>query len=195
MKFVLIILWAFILTGCVSTEKNGDTLPQITFDHINPYPLYVASYETVALPVENVPNSPVGFVTKPDRMILGYLNSRFEASGYRGKLLIKIQSVDIKHERVDDESSLINLIGVNKKDHYRVSVTIDIEAHGVNNIEWKKQSMTVYRDIYISENVSLVEREKIELRAMDNMIDDLDIALRKVLERKFGIFRQPEHKN
>ncbi|MCK5385243.1 MAG: hypothetical protein KAJ29_06655 [Alphaproteobacteria bacterium] len=189
MKRILIIIGTIVLAGCTSIGQDGDPLPKITFDHVKPYPLYVAAYEPVGLPVSMAPNRPAGFVTDPDQIIFDYLNSRFEAVGTQGKLVVKIRSVDIAHESIDSENSFNALIGLNKKDYYRVTAIIDINVLGIGNIDWQKQSMTVYRDIYISEHVSLVEREKLELQAMDHMVDDLDIALRKILNDNLGILR------
>lgn len=195
MRYAAIVLGVLLLTGCASLGKNGDPLPQITFDHARSYPLYVASYEP--LEVEGTSESlPVGgFIADPGRIVHDYLISRFEAAGTQGKLVAKIRSVDIAHERVDSENAIGALIGLDQKDHYRVSVVLDLNAHGVNGMDWQKQSLTVYRDIYISEHVSLVEREKLEMRAMDHMIDDLDIALRKILNDKFGVLSIPEAKS
>ncbi len=188
MKSAVIVTSILLLGGCVS-GKNGDPLPQITFDHVKPYPIYVASYEPVGLEQGLSPERPIGFSVDPERIVLDYLNSRFESAGYQGKLVATIRSVEIDHKRIDSDNAVGAFIGLDQKDHYRVSVVVDLSAHGAQGLDWQKQSLTVYRDIYISEHVSLVEREKLEMRAMDHMIDDLDIALRKILKDKFGILR------
>ena len=189
MNYALIVLGTLLLAGCTSVGQNGDPMPKITFDHVKAYPLYVASYEPVGLSVNSTPGAPTGFIANPARIIHDYLASRFEAAGTQGKLVIKLRSVDITHDQVDSENSFSAFIGLNKKDHYRVTATVDLNARGVNNLDWQKQSLTVYRDLYISEHVSLVEREKLEMQAMDHMVDDLDIALRKILNDKFSILR------
>jgi hypothetical protein len=189
MKSVMILFGLLLLGGCTSFGQNGDPLPQITFNHVKAYPLYVASYGPVGLEVGRKPEAPVGFLADPEKIVYEYLNSRYEAAGSQGKIVAKIRSVDIAHERVNSKNAIGAFIGLDHKDHYRVSVVLDLSAHGVGGIDWQKQSLTVYRDIYISEHVSLVEREKLEMRAMDHMIDDLDIALRKILNDRFGVLR------
>ncbi len=192
MKYATIVLGVLLLGGCASLGQNGDPLPQITFNHVKADPLYVASYESVGLEAESKSEITDGFIADPGKIVQDYLKSRYEAAGSQGKLVAKIRSVDIAHERVDSENAIGAFIGLDQKDHYRVSVILDLSAHGVGGMDWQKQSLTVYRDIYISEHVSLVEREKLEMRAMDHMIDDLDIALRKILNNKFGVLSAPE---
>jgi len=192
MKHAKIVLGALLLVGCASFGQNGDPLPQITFNHVKAYPLYVASYESVGLEAGSKLETLGGFIADPGQIVHDYLKSRYEAAGSQGKLVAKIRSVDIAHERVDSENAIGAFIGLDQKDHYRVSVILDLSAHGIGGMDWQKQSLTVYRDIYISEHVSLVEREKLEMRAMDHMIDDLDIALRKILNDKFGILSSRE---
>jgi|GEM_PF-1653749 len=192
MKRALVILGTLVLGGCTSFGQNGEPLPQITFNHVKAYPLYVASYEPVGLGVDSTSYQAEGFIADPGRIVMDYLSSRFEAAGSQGKLNVKISSVNITHERVESDNAVGAFIGLDQKDHYRVSVTLDLSAHGVRGIDWQNQSLTVYRDIYISEHVSLVEREKLEMQAMDHMIDDLDIALRKIFNEKFSILRPRE---
>ena len=189
MKRGLITLGALVLGACTSIGQNGEPLPQITFNHVKPYPLYVASYELIGLSEENKLTIPEGFVSDPSQIVYDYLNSRFEAAGNQGKFLARIRSVDIAYDRVNSDNSVTAFVGLDKKDHYRVTVVLNLSARGVSDVDWQKQRLTVYRDIYVPEYVSLVEREKLEMQAMDHMIDDLDIALRKILREQFGILR------
>lgn len=184
------VLGSSFLGGCISLNgKGGDPLPQITFDHLNMYPLYVASYELQGLSEWGIKNVPEDFTINPAQTLNNYLHSRFEATGMQGKLLINIQSVDVDYKKITAQDTVSALVGVNKKDYYRVTAVINLSAHGVNGIDRQEQSLTLYRDIYTSENVSLAEREKGQMKAMDHMIDDLDIALRKVLHEQFGILK------
>ncbi|MCK5375078.1 MAG: hypothetical protein KAJ40_07325 [Alphaproteobacteria bacterium] len=187
MKRALIILGTLVLGACTSIGTNGDPLPQITFNHIKPYPLYVASYEIIGLSEANSLTIPDGFVSDPSQIVYDYLNSRFEAAGNQGKFLAQIRSVDITHNQVSSDSSINAFVGLDKKDHYRVTVVVNLSTRGVHDVDWQRQNLTVYRDIYVSEYVSMVDREKLEMQAMDHMIDDLDIALRKILREQFGI--------
>lgn len=178
---------ALILNGCASYK--GDPLAQMTFDHVKPFSLYVASYEPINIHEGVRQRLPEGFVTNPIDLIYDYLGSRFEAVGNQGKLKIEISSVTINYSVAESSNSVGSLIGLGKRDHYHVKANVDIIGLGIGHSEFKKQSLVLSRNIYISEHVSLVERERLQMQALDSMIDDLDIALRRVLKDQFNVMR------
>ena len=186
---ILLMVFPLFVSACTMVSGNdGKSLAQMTFDHVKPFPVYVASYEPVNMNAKVGYNLPEGFVTNPSDLIFDYLTNRYEASGHQGKLRIEIQDVLIKHALVSSDNAVGSLIGL-KKDHYHVKADIDVIALGIGNSEIKKRNLIVSRNIYISDHVSLVEREKLEMQALDSMIDDLDITLRKILKEQFNILR------
>lgn len=185
--FLPMLFCAVMLNGCSSYD--GQPLAQMTFDHVKPFPVYVASYEPVNLYAGVKQKRPVGFVSNPSELIFDYLGSRYEAAGNQGKLKIEIADVLINHAVVESDNSVGSLIGLGKRDHYHVKAHINITGLGIDHTEIRKQNLIVSRNIYISEHVSLVERERLEMQALDSMIDDLDIALRRVLKDQFNIMR------
>ena len=190
MKYKNIILMAIapvIISACSLNTNDGNMLAQMTFNHIKPFPVYVASYEPININEGKSHLLPEGFVADPAPLIFNYLSSRFEASGKQGKLRIEIKDVVIRHEIVSSNNNLGAVIGLGKREHYNVKAYIDIVVLGRDHIDKRTQSMTVSRNIYIADNLSLVEREKLQMQALDNMVDDLDIALRKVLRETFEI--------
>ncbi len=188
-KFLLltVAMVPILVSACSLNSNDGNTLAKMTFNHVNAFPVYVASYEPVNINEGKTHLLPEGFVTDPAPLIFDYLSSRFEASGHQGKLRIEIKDVVIRHEVVSSDNDIGAMIGLGKKDHYNVKAYIDVILLGSGDVDKRMQSMIVSRNIYISEHLSLVEREKMQMQALDNMIDDLDIALRKVLKETFDI--------
>ncbi|MGN7438278.1 MAG: hypothetical protein ACTHOO_06485 [Alcanivorax sp.] len=181
---------SMLLASCSHiTGNDGKTLAQMTFEHVKPFPVYVASYETTDLNETKAINLPEGFVTNPSSLIYDYLNNRFEAAGNQGKLMISVDDVHIQHAIEKSDNAVGSVIGLGKKDHYHIKAFVSVEGRGIGQYERLKRNLVVTRNIFISEHVSLIEREQLEMQALDSMIDDLDIALRKVLNEQFGVLR------
>jgi len=188
LKRNLILFGALMLGACNPIYTGGgDPLAQMTFDHVRTYPVYVASYESVALVRLEAADLPEGFVADPAELVHDYLKSRFEASGSQGKLRAVINNVSVKHEVVRSKSKLGAALNVANMDHYMVRVGITLENFGI--VEQPNQSikLTAYRNLYISEYSSLVEREKAQMMVLDKLIDDLDRSIRAVLKDKLNI--------
>lgn len=166
---------------------GGEPLAQMTFDHVKPYPVYVASYEAVALEVTDKTGKPEGFVSDPAVIVHDYLKSRFEASGSQGKLRAVIKEVVVQHESVDSQNKLGAALGVAKMDHYMVRVGIALQTFGTADHERQSVTLTAHRNFYISEYSSLVEREEAQVLALDKLIDDIDISIRGLLKDQFHI--------
>ncbi|PCJ99876.1 MAG: hypothetical protein COA45_03410 [Zetaproteobacteria bacterium] len=166
---------------------GGEPLAQMTFDHVRVYPIYVASYEPVALMHSEVSDLPEGFVSDPADLLHDYLISRFEASGSQGKLRVVVHDVSVKHDLLRSKNKLGAALNVANLDHYIIRVSITIQNFGT--IERKSQSITLtaQRSLYISEYSSLVERERVQMMSLDKLIDDIDISMRAVLKDQLNL--------
>ncbi len=161
----------------------GQPLAQMTFEHVEKYPIYVASYETINL--SNNTKLPEGFVINPSDNIYKYFNSRFEASGSQGKLNITIKNVSVIHEVIQSKNKISGFIGIDKSDHYLVQAEIIMKLYGDNEAKNKEITFKSSRNIYISEHLSVVNREKLQMQALDKLIDDIDIAITGAFKNTF----------
>lgn len=175
----------FLLGACAISKIDGKPRAQMTFDHIKPYPLYVASYEAVPFAEQVV--LPQGFVADPSRLVGDYFAHRFESAGHQGKLRSVVEQVSVKHAIESSDHKVGNFLGVGKQDHYRIDVVVNLQLFGVGAHQMKEVRLKAHRDIYISEHVSMVEREKAQMEGLDSLLDDLDEAVRDVLNRQFHI--------
>lgn len=187
-KYILLTS-CLVLGACVGLKSDGKPLAKMTFEHIKPKPIYVASYETVPLAVSDKPNLPIGFVAAPSEIVFDYLNNRFEAAGNNGKFRIIIDSMKIAHDIVPSTNEVGAALGIGKQDHYHMTLKVNLELIGIGQQLRRGVTMTVNRDLYISEHVNLVQREKEQMAAIDAMIDDLDGALHKTMKDDFNILR------
>ncbi len=49
--------------------------------------------------------------------------------------------------------------------------------------------MDAHRELYISEHVSLAEREAQQMAALDKLIDEIDTTAQRVLKERFNLMR------
>ncbi len=177
-------LCSLLFLGACNLQHSGggEPLAQMTFEHVAKHPIYVASYEPVAFTKNNQLLLSEGFVVNPADIIYDYLTSRFEAAGARGKLKIVIKDVSINYEAIKSFHKLGELFDVGKRDHYIIRAELGLQVYGLTKNEQQEIIFKANRNIYISEHSSLVDREEVQMRALDSMIDDLDIAIRKVLK-------------
>ena len=188
MKRNIVLFGALMIGACNPIYTGGgEPLAQMTFDHVRTYPVYVASYEAVALVRPEEPDLPEGFVADPAELVHDYLKSRFEASGSQGKLRAVINGVSVKHEVVRSKNKLGAALKVANMDHYMVRVGITLENFGITEQSNQGIKLTAYRNLYISEYSSLVEREKAQMMVLDKLIDDLDRSIRAVLKDNLNI--------
>ncbi len=190
---ILVAAGILTLSGC-TTFQDGKPLAQMTFNHITPKPLYVASYEPVEVSMPSV--LPEGFVADPAKIVHDYLTNRFEAVGTQGKFKATITSSIVEHDVVASRNKFGEILGVDKKDHYVIKVTIALKSYGLSEFSQASSyardmstQIRATRDLFVSEHVSLVEREKRQLEALDFLVDDLDIPLQKLLREDFNILR------
>ncbi len=188
MKLKIITLSCLALSACMGLSgQDGKPLAKMTFAHITPEPVYVASYEAVGLSTNKTPFMPVGFVSDPSVIAYDYLKNRFAAAGTTGKLRAVIQDVKVTHEILPSENQVGAALGIGKRDRYFITLDMSLESLGGNGFDRQSVALTANREVYVSEHVSIVQREKAQMEAMDSMLDDLDISIQKVLKEQFRL--------
>ncbi len=193
------ILNAFLVCGALAAfpactmNPEGKPLAKMTFNHINPFPVDVASYE-----IQNRTDGSFGFTAKqPENFVAplnetveDYLHSRFGSVGQNGKLLVVLEQADVTQKQVPSDSKIGAMLNVDNKDQYEMNVAVKLAIYGANGFDVKETTIRGYRAVTMSEHLTLAEREKYQMEAMDNLIDDLDGAIQKVLSEEFGVLRQ-----
>lgn len=183
----LSIFTAFILSGCA--QGDGKPMAQMTFEHLQPSPVYVASYEVVNNAKFYPSDLPDGFIANPEKVVLDYLGRRFASAGSQGKLIASLENISVRHEMRASENKVGEFLGVAKKDHYQIQTAVKIKALGIEGYDSREITLKAQRMLEVSEHVSLAEREKHQMTAIDNLIDDLDAAIQKVLAYDFRIMQ------
>lgn len=188
MKRTTLLLSAALLglSACANGD-GGAPLAKMSFDHLTPYPLYVASYEVSQSPAVSSAQIPEGFVANPANIADAYFTSRFTKAGTQGKLHVTVDSMSVTHHIEDSKNSIGAFIGVDHHDVYKITLSVRIDAYGIGETQEESNTITAHRTVSISEHDSIVERERAQMDAIDSLIDDLDVAVRKVLSEQFHL--------
>lgn len=175
------------VTGCANND--GKVLTELSFNHIQPYPLYVASYEVFTTPNTDSLKIPDGFVANPVKIANDYFTNRFNSTGSRGKLSVLIDSANIEHKIEQSSNKIGAYMGVDRYDTYDISMIIKMVVFDVSEFEKKESSIRVNRSISISEHETLAEKERLQMDAMDKLMDDVDLGVKNVLAQDFSMLR------
>lgn len=177
------------LTGCVTTPAPPPE--QMTFDTLQPFPLYVASYEiqNQTAPMLGFSDESVdkGFVASVNKTVDDYLHHRFSSVGTNGKFLAVLKEASVKRSIQPSDNRVGVWLNVDKRDRFDMKVVVHMAIFGVGNFEKKGIDVIANRMLTVPEHVTLAERERLQMEALDNMIDDLDASIQQVLKEDFRI--------
>lgn len=179
----LIILFPLVfLTACASGD--GKPLPKMTFEHIAPVSVYVASYEVIN---DKGLTRLEGFMGDPAQSITDYFRNRFEPSGANGKLIARVTQASITHRVVKSENSFGAWLGVDRDDEYTIKAQVALQLYGLGGYQFREVKINAMRVVGISEHKSLIDRERLQMQAIDKLVDDIDQEAHKILKAQFGI--------
>ena len=189
---ICLIFSAFSALPSCTMNPEGKPLAEMTFNHISPFPVDVASYE-----IQNKTDGSFGFTAKqPENFVANlsqtlsdYLHSRFGSVGDNGKLLVVLEQADVTQKQMPSDNKIGSILNVDNKDQYEMNVAVRLAIYGANGFDVKETTIRGYRAVTMSEHLTLAERERHQMEAMDNLIDDLDGAIQKVLVEEFKVMR------
>ncbi|MGH1375900.1 MAG: hypothetical protein ACRBCK_06070 [Alphaproteobacteria bacterium] len=183
---VMALCSSVMLTACNPVYRGGgEPLAQMTFEHVKPFSIYVASYNPIEYPQAETLSLPQGYVANPADLIFDYLGSRYQATGSQGKLRIEIDDITVKHTIEQSSNAVGAALGVAKKDKYTVHAALKIVALGTSRYDRKEVTLKAHRTVTVSEHISLSERENAQMQALDNLLDDLDVTIKRLLMQEF----------
>lgn len=181
-----------ILSACVA-KGGASRLERMTFETLDPYPLYVASFEIQNQTPENIGFAPQeveqGFIASVGKSVNDYLNHRFSAVGSNGKFLAVLKEASVRQSVLPSDNKVGAWMKVDNRDRYDLKVVVHMAIFGVGKYEKKGIDVIANRMVTIPEHVTLAEREKLQMEALDELLDDLDGSVQQVLKEDFKILR------
>lgn len=180
-----------LATACTTTKTPPPE--KMTFDSLQPFPLYVASYEiqnqTANMLGFTDESVDAGFVASVNKTVDDYLHHRFSAVGTNGKFLAVLKEASVKSTVLPSENKFGAWLDVDKSDRFDMKIVVHMAIFGVGNYEKKGIDVIANRMLTVPEHVTLAERENLQMEALDNLIDDLDGSIQQVLKEDFQVLR------
>ena len=175
----LLLAVVILVAGCTSPSAlNGKPLPAMTFKHLQPVVLNVASTEIQVRPSL----TSEGFSYPLDDMVDFYLQRKLNAVGQKGNILASLEESSIKRLYEPSEYEALSYFDLAGFDVYEVALKLRLEHQADNGGEPLYGTViNARRLIKVSQHTSIVEREQAQFEGLEQLFLELDSHVDKVL--------------
>ena len=168
----------FLLTGC-ATEVQKPGFSQISFAHLQPISLNVARIEVENRYVSPAtrPNVEHEFPVSPAAVASNWGRDRLRAVGQSGVARVVVRRASVVEVPLKRTTGVTGAFTRDQSERYDAIIDMMVELRdAAGNVRVTVES-TAKRSRSVSENVSLIEREKIWFEMTETMMSDLNTAL------------------
>ena len=169
---------AVFVVGCATdVEKPG--FPQISFAHLQPITLNVARVEVENRYVSPAarPNVEHEFPVSPAAAALNWGRDRLRAAGAAGVARVLVRRASVVEVPLKRSQGVKGLFTRDQSERYDAVIDMMAEIRDeAGNVRVTVES-TATRSRSVSENISLIEREKVWFEMTESMMTDLNKAL------------------
>ena len=168
----------FLLTGC-ATEVQKPGFSQISFAHLQPISLNVARIEVENRYVSPAtrPNVEHEFPVSPAAVASNWGRDRLRAVGQSGVARVVVWRASVVEVSLKRTTGVTGAFTRDQSERYDAIIDMMVELRdAAGNVRVTAES-TAKRSRSVSENVSLIEREKIWFEMTETMMSDLNTAL------------------
>jgi len=168
----------FLLTGC-ATEVQKPGFSQISFAHLQPISLNVARIEVENRYVSPAtrPNVEHEFPVSPAAVASNWGRDRLRAVGQSGVARVVVRRASVVEVPLKRTTGVTGAFTRDQSERYDAIIDMMVELRdAAGNVRVTAES-TAKRSRSVSENVSLIEREKTWFEMTETMMSDLNTAL------------------
>jgi hypothetical protein len=166
------------LAGC-ATEVEKPGFPQISFAHLPPIDLAVARVEVENryLPPAARPNVEHEFPVSPAATALNWGRDRLKAVGSAGVARVIVRRASVVEVPLPRSTGVKGVFTRDQSERYDAVIEMQIEIRDATGEIRVRVESTAKRSRSVSENISLVEREKVWFQMTEAMMADLNTSL------------------
>ncbi len=187
-KWLLVLVCAFGLTGCLQSTVPTQNLPEITFQHLQPIALNVASIEvvdesksgTVGTHVEHL------FPTSPKTAVKNWAHDRLSATGSSGLARLIINDASAVEEKLKKTTGVKGVFTNDQSERYTVNVDTVLQLFDENANLIGTASAKSSRFKTIAEDASLLDREKSWFDLVEKTMKDFDSSMIANMNSRLG---------
>lgn len=168
----------FLLTGC-ATEVQKPGFSQISFAHLQPISLNVARIEVENRYVSSAtrPNVEHEFPVSPAAVASNWGRDRLRAVGQSGVARVVVRRASVVEVPLKRTTGVTGAFTRDQSERYDAIIDMMVELRDTDGNVRVTAESTAKRSRSVSENVSLIEREKIWFEMTETMMSDLNTAL------------------
>ena len=168
----------FLLTGC-ATEVQKPGFSQISFAHLQPISLNVARIEVENRYVSPAtrPNVEHEFPVSPAAVASNWGRDRLRAVGQSGVARVVVRRASVVEVPLKRTTGVTGAFTRDQSERYDAIIDMMVELRDADGNVRVTAESTAKRSRSVSENVSLIEREKIWFEMTEAMMSDLNTAL------------------
>lgn len=168
----------FLLTGC-ATEAQKPGFSQISFAHLQPISLNVARIEVENRYVSPAtrPNVEHEFPVSPAAVASNWGRDRLRAVGQSGVARVVVRRASVVEVPLKRTTGVTGAFTRDQSERYDAIIDMMVELRDTDGNVRVTAESTAKRSRSVSENVSLIEREKIWFEMTETMMSDLNTAL------------------
>ena len=168
----------FLLTGC-ATEVQKPGFSQISFAHLQPISLNVARIEVENRYVSPAtrPNVEHEFPVSPAAVASNWGRDRLRAVGQSGVARVVVRRASVVEIPLRRTTGVTGAFTRDQSERYDAIIDMMVELRDADGNVRVTAESTAKRSRSVSENVSLIEREKIWFEMTETMMSDLNTAL------------------
>lgn len=167
----------FLLTGC-ATEVQKPGFSQISFAHLQPISLNVARIEVENRYVSPAtrPNVEHEFPVSPAAVASNWGRDRLRAVGQSGVARVVVRRASVVEVPLKRTTGVTGAFTRDQSERYDAIIDMMVELRDTDGNVRVTAESTAKRSRSVSENVSLIEREKIWFEMTETMMSDLNTA-------------------
>jgi len=168
----------FLLTGC-ATEVQKPGFSKISFAHLQPISLNVARIEVENRYVSPAtrPNVEHEFPVSPAAVASNWGRDRLRAVGQSGVARVVVRRASVVEVPLRRTTGVTGAFTRDQSERYDAIIDMMVELRDADGNVRVTAESTAKRSRSVSENVSLIEREKIWFEMTETMMSDLNTAL------------------
>jgi hypothetical protein len=168
----------FLLTGC-ATEVQKPGFSQISLAHLQPISLNVARIEVENRYVSPAtrPNVEHEFPVSPAAVASNWGRDRLRAVGQSGVARVVVRRASVVEVPLKRTTGVTGAFTRDQSERYDAIIDMMVELRDADGNVRVTAESTAKRSRSVSENISLIEREKIWFEMTETMMSDLNTAL------------------
>lgn len=186
---LMLAVFGFALAACEATVPSR-TFPELTYQHLGPIKLNVASMEIVnayKAPMSE-PNVDHLFPTSPSGALTRWGEDRLIAAGSSGHALFTITDASVKETALAMKEGLKGAFTKDQSERYDAQMEASLEIFDDTGKSLGFANAKVSRSVTVREDATINDREQAWFDLTESMMKDINAELEKNISAYLGSY-------